>query len=164
MKDETKEIYYYELTNAQRRTHKKYIEKIGRAFEDIDDNEIPFQVIIKDALMYRDEEIEGVCFAYNVTNSVEDELQYIFVESLINSPYVIWIDSTAADNTNKNTIESNQHNCCSSDHKRKSGWKGYAEIPIDSLPVPLSVQFEKLMTQKINGKRKLRSGNDILLV
>ena len=67
-------------------------------------------------------------------------------------------------NTNKNTIESNQHNCCSSDHKRKPGWRGYAEIPIDSLPVPLSVQFEKLMTQKINGKRKLRSGNDILLV
>ena len=71
--------------------------------------------------MYRDEEIEGVCFAYNVTNSVEDELQYIFVESLINSPYVIWIDSTAADNTNKNTIESNQHNCCSSDHENQGG-------------------------------------------
>ncbi len=36
MKDETKEIYYYELTNAQKRNHKTYIEKIGRAFEDIE--------------------------------------------------------------------------------------------------------------------------------
>ncbi len=36
--------------------------------------------------MYRDEEIEGVCFAYDVKNSVEEKLQYIFVESLINSP------------------------------------------------------------------------------
>ena len=111
--------------------------------------------------MYRDEEIEGVCFAYDVTDSEEDELQYIFVESLINSPHVKWFDSSAADNTNKTAIESNQHNCCSSDHKRKSGWRGYAEIPIDSLPVPLSVQFEELTTQKSNGKRKLRSGNDI---
>ena len=51
--------------------------------------------------------------------------------------------------------------CCSSDHKRKSGWRGYAEIPIDSLPVPLSAQFEELSAQKSNGKRKLRSDNDI---
>ena len=134
----------------------------GSTFEDnIDDNEIPFQGIIKDVLLYRDEEIEGVCFAYDVADSVEDELQYIFVESLINSPHVQWFDSSAADKTNKTAIESNQHNCCSSDHKRKSGWRGYAEIPIDTLPVPLSVQFEELTTQKSNGKRKLRSGNDI---
>ena len=33
--DETEEMYYYELTNAQRRTYKKYIEKIGSIFEDI---------------------------------------------------------------------------------------------------------------------------------
>jgi hypothetical protein len=31
--DETEEIYYYELTNAQRRTHKKYIEKMGDIYQ-----------------------------------------------------------------------------------------------------------------------------------
>ena len=96
-----------------------------------------------------------------MTDSEEDELQYIFVESLINSPHVKWFESSAADDTNKIAIESNQHNCCSIDHKRKSGWRGYAEIPIDSLPVPLSAQFEELSAQKSNGKRKLRSDNDI---
>ncbi len=40
--DESEEICYYELTTAQRRTHKKYIEKIGSVFEGIDDNEILF--------------------------------------------------------------------------------------------------------------------------
>ena len=158
--DETEDIHYYALTNAQRRIYKKYIEKNGIVFEDINDNEIPFQGIIKDVLMYRDDEIEGVCFAYNVMNNVEDGLQYIFVESLINSPHVIWFNSSA-DNTNDNAMESNQRICCSTDHKRKTGWRGYAEIPVDSLPVPLSVQFEELTTQKNNGNRKLRSCNDI---
>ncbi len=65
-----------------------------------------------------------------MTNSVEDGLQYIFVESLIKCPHVKWFDSSAADNTNKIAIRSNQHNCCSSNHHQKSGWRGYTEIPI----------------------------------
>ena len=73
---------------------------------------------MKDALMYRDDDIEGVCFAYDVMNTVEGGLQYIFVESLMNSPHVKWFDSSS-DDTNKNVIEKNEHICCSSDHKRK---------------------------------------------
>ena len=52
----------------------------------------------------------------------------------MNFPHVKWFDSSS-DDTNKNVIEKNEHICFSSDHKRKSGWRGYAEIPIDSLPV-----------------------------
>ena len=73
---------------------------------------------------------KGVCFSYYVTNKA-DELQYIFVESLINSPHFIWLDSS--DNN----------------PKQKPGWRGYAEVPIHSLPVPLSAQFEELTTEKI---------------
>ena len=117
-------------------------------------------LLLKDVLMYRDDGIEGVCFAYDVMNTVEGGLQYIFVESLMNSPHVKWFDSTS-DDTNKNVIEKKEHISCSKDHKRKSGWRDYAEIPIESsLPVPLSAQFEEITTQKSNGKRKLRSYND----
>ena len=132
---------YCALTNAQRKTHRKYIEKIGSAFEDVDDDGILFEGVIQDVLMYKYDEIEGVCFSYHVTNKAEDEPQFIFVESLINSPHFLWLD-----NSDNNP-------------KQKPGWRGYAEVPIHSLPVPLSAQFEELTTEKNNGKRKLRSGN-----